>query len=56
VAERIEEILEHHRDQGLVFDDEDGARCHGADLGRNNPQGNKFFEVRRPSAGWDAEG
>ena len=26
VPERHEEILEHHRDQRLVFDDQDGAR------------------------------
>src|SRR3954454_11287592 len=26
VAERIEEILEHHGDQGLVLDDQDGTR------------------------------
>ena len=32
VAERIEEILEHHRDQRLVFDDEDGARGHEGSL------------------------
>jgi hypothetical protein len=28
MAERIEEILEHHRDQRLVFDDQDGAPRH----------------------------
>ena len=32
VAERIEEILEHHRDQRLVFDDQDGAGGHEASL------------------------
>jgi hypothetical protein len=26
MAERLEEVLEHHRDQRLVFDDEDGTR------------------------------
>jgi hypothetical protein len=28
MAERVEEILQHHRDQRLVFDDEDGSDGH----------------------------
>ena len=27
LVERVEEILEHHGDQGFVLDDEDTLRC-----------------------------
>jgi hypothetical protein len=30
MTERLEEILEHHRDQRLVLDDKDGSLPHGA--------------------------
>ena len=30
VAERVEEVLEHHRDERFVLDDQDGAGSHAA--------------------------
>ncbi|MEA3016031.1 MAG: hypothetical protein QOI38_753 [Sphingomonadales bacterium] len=44
VAERVEEILEHHRDQRLVFDDEDGTPPgHGATLRQLFRKGKEFL-------------
>ena len=47
VAQRIEKILEHHRDKRFVFDDEDGAAAgHGESLKARRGDRKPLFDLR----------
>lgn len=47
VAKRIQKILQHHGDERLVFDDENGTRSHRPALNRFGPVSKQLFVCGR---------